>query len=161
MEEAEMQQIITQVQAARENPFLDRSELKNFWRQLHAVAEAQYLPAIYFFASWLDNTDSEWRLQGLQDMGYHYQFLPDSAIRQKICQLLSSDSDDDVRIGAASILGIRSVWLNPALMTALHSDAEEYVRYSAFDSLLTLAGVQYLVVKRDGKSRKRRNSNNL
>ena len=80
--------------------------------------------------------------------GYHYQFPPNSAITEKIRQLLLSDPDDDVRLTAASILGIRSVWLDPALMTAFRSDSEEYVRYSAFDSLLTLAGVPYLVVKR-------------
>ncbi|MUL36525.1 hypothetical protein [Gloeocapsopsis dulcis] len=149
MEETQMQQILTQAQAARENPVLDRGELRKIWRQMHAVAEAQYLPAIDFFISCLDDVNSRWRLEGLQDVGYHYHFPPDSPITEKIRQLLLSDPNDDIRLAAASILGIRSVWLDPALVTALNSDPEKYVRYVAFNSLLTLAGVPYLVVKRE------------
>lgn len=144
-----MQQILTQAQAAREIPFLDRGELKKIWWQMHAVAEAQYLPAIKFFISCLDNTNSEWRLEGLQDLGYHYQFPPDSVITQKIRYLLLNDPDDDVRLAAAFILGIRSVWLDSALMTALCSDPEEHVRYAAFNSFLKLAGVPYRVITRE------------
>lgn len=149
MEEAEMQQILAQAQAARENTSLEWDELTTIWWSMHDLAEAQYLPAIDFFMSCLNDVNSTWRLKGLQDVGYHYQFPPDSTITEKIRQLLLSDPDDDVRSTAASILGIRSVWLDPALMTALHSDPEEYVRYSAFDSLLTLAGIPYLVVKKE------------
>ncbi|MEW5857690.1 MAG: HEAT repeat domain-containing protein [Cyanobacteriota bacterium] len=149
MKEAEKQQILAQAKTARLKPTLDRGELGGIWRQMHAIAEAQYPPAVDFFISCLDDIDSNWRLEGIRDLGFHYQFPPDSVITQKIRQLLLNDPDDSVRIAAASILGIRSVWPDPVLRTALSTDPNEFVRHAAFDALLTLASVPYRVINRE------------
>lgn len=147
MDEAQMQQVLAEARAARANPNLERAELRKIWRKLHGLAEAQYEPAIEFFISCLDDPDSNWRLEGVEDLGFHYPFPADSPITAKVRQLLLTDTDDHIRIAAAFILGIRSKWPEPALVSALTNDSDEVVRISAFEALLNLAGVPYLVAQ--------------
>jgi len=154
MDEAQMQQVLEAAQAARANPNLERAELRKIWRELHRLAEAQYEPAIEFFMSCLDDPDSNWRLEAIEDLGFHYPFSAESPITAKVRQLLPTDPDDHIRIAAAHILGIRSKWPEPALVRALTDDPDETVRVSAFKSLLNLAGVPYPTVRDQVKASK-------
>jgi hypothetical protein len=142
MNESEIQSILTQAQLARTSPIdFDKQQLKELKRQLHKLAESQSLPAKDFFLSCLSDPDSEWRLNGLGNLGFHYQISPESEICDRVRALLLNDSDDYVRTTAASVLGVCSRWLDSALIKALTSDPDEFVRIVAFESLIQLAGV--------------------
>jgi hypothetical protein len=148
METSEIQHILDQAQLAREIPTHFEKEYKRMLkRQLHELAEAQCLMAQDFFLSCISDLSDEnanWRLDGLTNLGFHYQFSPDSEICEKVRFLLLNDSDDMIRHSAATVLGGRSKWLDSALVSALSSDPDESVRASAFIALLALAGVPFL-----------------
>lgn len=111
-------------------------------RRLHALAEAQDEKAKAFFAEVMHSAeDSDWRLETLRDIGFHYDLRNDPAIVAQIREMLLSDPDVDVRMAAASILGIRSSWPDQALYWAMLNDVEEFVRFCAFESLLKLSGM--------------------
>ena len=145
----EMQQALAQAQVARDNPEPGHKELDKVRWQMHDLAEAQYQPAIEFFASCFDHEYSEWRLASVRDVGFHYPLTPDSPVTEKIRQLLLNDPDDGVRHAAAFVLSSRSRWPDSALSTALYCDPDDYVRNAAFQALLELAGVPYLVACRE------------
>lgn len=113
-------------------------------RRLHALAEAHNEKAKTFFAEVMQSAnDGTWRLETLRDIGFHYDLSDDPAIVTKIREMLLSDPDEDVRMAAASILGIQSSWPDEALYRAMLNDVEEFVRFSAFESLLTLSGMSH------------------
>lgn len=146
MNEIEVQTILDQAQIARANPAnFNKQELRMLKRQLHQLAESKSLPAKEFFLSCLLDSDSDWRLNGLRNLGFHYPFDPVSEISTQIRTLLLEDTDDDVRSCAALVLGGRSQGLDLALLEALQSDPSEYVRGSAFIALLELVGVPFAV----------------
>lgn len=146
MNDIGVQTILAQAQIARENPAnFNKQELRTLKRQLHQLAESKSLPAKEFFISCLSDADSDWRLAGLRNLGFHYSFDPVSEICTQIRTLLLEDTDDDVRSCAALVLGNRSQRLDPALLKALQSDPSEYVRGSAFEALIGLVGVPFVV----------------
>jgi len=138
---AQMQQALSEAQAAWDNLELTDALRRRVFRNLHDLADAQYQPAFEFLTGCLDHPDSTWRLASLRDIGFHYVTSPDSLFVEKARELLCDDPNSDVRRAAALILGIRSQWKDTALVTALTSDPERFVRASAFASLLELAGV--------------------
>lgn len=98
------------------------------WR-LHDLAEAQNEKAKAFFVEVMQIAeDSEWRLEMLRDIGFHYDLSHDPAIVRQIREMLLSDPDEDVRNAAAMILGIRSSWPDQALYWAMLNDAYNEVR---------------------------------
>lgn len=114
------------------------------WLRLHALAEAQDEKAKAFFVEVMQTAeDSEWRLEMLRDIGFHYDLSDDPAIVRQIREMLLSDPDEDVRNAAAIILGGQSSWPDRALYWAMLNDAHNGVRLSAFESLLTLSGMNY------------------
>lgn len=124
---------------------------------LHALAEMQYEPAIPFFIACLAAKDDGWRLEAARNLGYHYPLRPDDDAVLKLRQLALHDPDDEVRMVAVSVLGIRSQWPEPVLLHSLEKDQNEFVRRSAFRSLLRLAGLPYperTVVERQMKQEK-------
>jgi HEAT repeat protein len=137
-----MSLILEGVRLARNNP---ASYARDYYlTHLHVLAEAGYHPAIEFCISCLDDTRADWRECGLEALGYHYDLRPYKDILNKIAYLLLADPNDFVRMAAASVLGIRSEWPDKALLNALQTDSDYFVRATAFDALLGLAGVSHL-----------------
>ena len=139
MNDPNVQNIIHEAQLARKNP-VDRQQLRKLKKQLHKLAESGDLLAKEFFLSCLSDPDPDWRLHGLRNLGFHYSFSPESETCNKIRTLLLEDDDSDIRMSAASVLGIRSRWLDSALLKSLTSDPDEFVRIVSFESLIQLAG---------------------
>lgn len=143
MDTETMDNVLVAAKLAQHDTTLANTERKVLWRKLHAIAEVQYVPAVDFFVSSLENSDWEWRLDALQCLGFHYDFPADGSIVERIRHLLLTDTDGFglVRMAAAAVLGLRSTWPEAALKSALRSDPDEQVRRSAFSALLDLAGV--------------------
>ena len=120
----------------------------NLYRRLHALAESGDEAAKAFFVITLRSEDPDWRLEAVRNLGFHYYLKPDIAIVAQIRHLLVSDPDDDVRLAAAAVLGIRSMWPDKALYHAMTDDSNEFVRLATFESLLALAGKSYNEVRR-------------
>ncbi len=145
MEGEEAERILLEVQAARREdslrgPAPDRERRNEALWKAHALAEAKYLPASAFFRSCLTDPEAEWRLSGLQALGFHYDTSADEELLERIRYMLLTDPDMHVRIAAASILGTRSRWPDWALQSALESEPVRTVRAVVFESLLKLAG---------------------
>jgi hypothetical protein len=83
----------------------------------------------------------------LKCLGFHYQFEADSAIADKVRQVLRADAAAEVRLTAASVLAGRSQWPDQALISALKEDPDRYVQQAAFEALLRLAGYSMLEVR--------------
>src|SRR6266511_756443 len=103
-----MSQLLEAVKLARTNP--SSEAIDSYLGRLYDLAEAQYLPVIEFCLSCLDDPRSDWRDYSLWTLGYHYDLRPYKDILNKIAHLLLNDPDEDVRMLAASVLGIRSEW---------------------------------------------------
>ena len=143
MSENELQATLEELIAAREGSADQAYEY--YAEKMCDLAEAGYPPAADFFLECLDDPRWNWRYNGLCDLGFHYVFPPDSPIVEKIRQLLLTDPHSWVRDAAAAVLGSRSSWPDAALVSALESDLDDQVRYSAFDALLRLARVPFTV----------------
>jgi hypothetical protein len=147
MSENELQAALDELIAARqgtaEHPY------EYYVEKMRDLAEAGYPPAMDFFLECLDDPRWNWRYNGLCDLGFHYIFPPDSPVVEKIRQLLLTDPHSWVRDAAASVLGSRSSWPDMALVSALESDMDAQVRYSAFDALLRLARVPFAVASQE------------
>ena len=155
MNEFDIKKTLVQAQSARQNPnSFDEDQLRELKKQLHRLAEAQDLSAKDFFLSCLSDPIASWRYLGLNNLGFHYYFTEEKEVCEKIRFLLLNDPDEDVRRCAASVLGCQSEWLDSALLIALHSDSNKYVRIAAFESLLKLAGVPVRVEFREGEKAK-------
>lgn len=150
MDEAEMRRLLAEAQAAKGDSIsharADEDTMRAAFRALHRLAEAGYEPALPFFVSCLTDRDPDWRLQGLQDLGWHYKLPTGSPILEQIRSMLETDPDADVRIAAASILGFQAdqaqVWPDWALLAALREDPVYEVRIAAFQSLLLTANIR-------------------
>jgi HEAT repeat protein len=109
------------------------------WR-LHALAEAHDEKAKAFFVEVIRSArDDIWRLETLCDIGFHYDLSGDAAIIDQIREMLN-DPDIDVRMAAASVLGIRSSWPDHGLYRTMTMDPNEFVRRAAFRALVRLSG---------------------
>lgn len=117
-------------------------------RRLHFLAEAGDEAAKAFFVTALHNEAADWRLEAVRNLGFHYDLKPEVRIVAEIRHLLVSDPDDDVRLAAAAVLGIRSLWPDQDLYRAMTDDHNDIVRRVAFESLLMLAGKGYNEVQR-------------
>ena len=115
------------------------------------MAEAHYLPAIEFFVAGLNDTDWAWREDCLSFLGFHYSLKNRIEIVEKFREMVVSDPSDDVRIAAASVLGVRSNLPDQALFHALESDSNHIVREAAFESVLKLMGLPYKTINREVK----------
>jgi hypothetical protein len=149
MDQSDMRRILDEITAMRQRA--DSSPYGGEWAKIHDLAEAGYEPARDFFLAGLTDSRADWRELCLQCLGFHYLFPPDGEIAETIRQVLLNDPNDMVRIAAASILGIRSKWPDPALQHALQSDRNKVVRQAAFISLLELAKVPYSIVRTEDK----------
>ena len=112
------------------------------WRKCHRLADAKYPPAKDFFVEKLDDKRWDWRRVSVSLLGFHYDEL-EPEIVEKIRDLLINDSDSGVRIAAAYVLGHRSKLPEKTLIHALVFDLDKDVKISAFNALLSLAGVPY------------------
>jgi HEAT repeat protein len=143
----DMQRLLDTLKAwKRRRVDLDHSSA---WRMAHALAEAHYLPAVGFFVSGLNDSDWVWRQDCVRFLGFHYQL--DIEIVEKIRKALITDSSEDVRMSAASVLGRRSSLPDQALFHALESDPSHFVREAAFESVLELIGIPYKAINREIK----------
>jgi|SRR5579859_1501876 len=145
MDESIVRSLFDEAKAARDRASLNSDEKKEVWRKFHRLAEAEYIPARDYFVKGLNDPDWDWRSQCVSFLGYHYSFSPDDEIINKIREMVLNDPEDMVRLAAAHVLGSRSKWPEPALITALSDDPEECVRQSAFIALIGSAGVPYPV----------------
>ncbi len=113
----------------------------NLWRPLHALAEARDEKAKAFFAEVMKTAKGgDWRLEAVRDIGFHYDLSDDAPIVAQIREMLN-DPDEDVRMAAASVLGIQSSWPDHDLYRVMTQDPNKFVRGSAFDALLNLSGI--------------------
>ncbi len=147
MKEA-LEESLKEVKRAR-NEGISRSELR---ARLHHLAEAHYEPAIAFFRTFLDDSDWDWRLEGVRLLGFHYLFAANSETIGKLKQLLLTDPSDFVRSSAAAALGsqiermsAKPEWPDRALLPAMQADRDEQVRLVAFASLDRRFQVQLLL----------------
>jgi hypothetical protein len=147
MDQNDMQRTLDEIIAMRQRA--DSRPYGDDWARIHALAEAHYEPARDFFLSGLTDSRAAWRELCLQCLGFHYIFPPDGEIAETIRQLLLNDPNDMVRIAAASVLGVRSKWPDPALKHALQVDRNKVVRQAAFAALLNLAKVPYTIVGKE------------
>ena len=115
------------------------------WAIFHDLAEAKYQPALEFFIEGLDDPAWDWRQRCLQMIGFHYDIPPNNRTTEKVRKMLTSDPDSNVIMTAADVLGVISALPDLALLTALKSDKDWFVRRSAYFALLQLAGVPYEV----------------
>jgi hypothetical protein len=125
----------------------DASLPPSLWSKMHHLAEVEYAPALPFFITLLDHSDWDWRAYGVELIGFHYQFAPDSALAERMRDILLNDPRDEVRMPAASVLSVRSQWPDTALEQALRTDSDDQIRRVAFVSLLKLAGVSFPVAR--------------
>lgn len=109
------------------------------WKIGHALAEEKYPAAKDFFVQGLEDPNWRWRDDCVSFLGFHY--LLEDDILERIRNLLLSDSSSNVRISSAVVLGKQSSLPDPALFSALQSDTNHFVRESAFESILKLAGI--------------------
>jgi HEAT repeat protein len=147
MSENELQATLEELIAARQEGADHAYEY--YVEKMLDLAEVGYPPAMDFFLECLDDPRWNWRYNGLCNLGFHYVFPPDGPIVEKIRQLLLTDLHSWVRDAAASVLGSRSRWPDMALVSALESDTDDQVRYSAFDALLRLAHVPFAVASQE------------
>jgi hypothetical protein len=112
-------------------------------RRLHALAEAQDETAKIFFVTLLQADNASWRLESLRNLGFHYDLGGEPSLIERIRDLLLKDPDVDVRMAAASILGIQSAWPDRTLYEAMTTDINHFVNEAAFESLLRLSGMSY------------------
>jgi hypothetical protein len=131
----------TVIRLKMESP--DNNWPTQIWALCHDLAEAQYQPALNFFLDGLNDTAWDWRQRCLQMIGFHYEIPPNSEITDKVRKMLMSDPDVNVRMTAADVLGDISILPDPVLVNALNTDADWFVRRSAYLALLQLAGVSY------------------
>lgn len=143
--EEKLQQALEEIKTS----YISGVPRKELSRRMHQLAEAEYPPALELFQSLLKDADWDWRLEGLQLIGFHYDITSNEKLIKKIRQLLLNDPEDNIRITAASILGIRSQWPDNTLVMALQSDPNQFVRYSAFEALLKLARVPYPMIQKE------------
>jgi hypothetical protein len=142
MDETQMSEILVEAKAAHRDPLSQASEY--YAGKLHALAEAQYLPAFDFFVACLDDERADWREKSIWGLGFHYSLEKQDHVLGKLNHLLLTDEDVFVRMVSATILGIQSSWPNFALINALQFDQDEDVRNNAFSALLHMAGVFHL-----------------
>jgi HEAT repeats len=139
-----MNQILETLKELKERPSNSVDYYDDIWRKAHGLAEAHYVPAKELFIQGLNDADWQWRGDCIRFLGFHYSPL-ESTVLEKIRELLIKDPEADVRIAAASVLGGRSSLPDNALLIALNSDSNWWVRISAFESLLELAGISYKI----------------
>ena len=147
MDQSGMRRILDEITSMRQRA--DSRPYGDDWAKIHSLAEAHYEPARDFFLSGLTDSRATWRELCLQCLGFHYIFPPDGEIAETIRQVLLNDPDDMVRIAAASVLGVRSKWPDPALKYALQVDRNKDVRQAAFAALLNLAKVPYAILGKE------------
>jgi HEAT repeat protein len=147
MEDAALQRILEEVEAARNDP--STNSLPYYLGKMHALAESQYTPAIPFFIAGLSDPRWDWRSDCLRALGFHYEFSPESEITAQIRQILLSDPTANVRMTAAAVLGGRSKWPDKDLIHALQNDADPFVRSAAFEAALDLAGVPFPIMRQE------------
>ncbi|MBW4437352.1 MAG: hypothetical protein KME04_09480 [Pleurocapsa minor GSE-CHR-MK-17-07R] len=123
----------------------------NVLAYMHALAEAQDQPARDFMAACLSDERPDWTLYCLTNIGFHYDLRNDTSILETIRHLLRSSADVDVRICAASVLGIRSTWPDETVHTALFSDPDDWVRSSAFEAILRMNHVPHFEARSLGE----------
>jgi len=142
MDEVTLQSLLEGVQANWQAT--DPIQRRAIFRAMHTLAEHHYAPAIPFFASGLTDRDPTWRLEVLKDLG-HYPTLDDTLL-EHIHIMLTTDPDGDIRIVAASLLGLQNstvaAWPDWALEQALREDPIHEVRAAAFQALLLTAHLQ-------------------
>jgi hypothetical protein len=115
----------------------------------HNLAESRYQPALEFFLEGLNDSNWSWRQRCLQMIGYHYVIPPGSEITEQVRKMLIFDPDVNVRETAANVLSVISALPDNALVKALSSDPDQFVRGEAYYALLRLAGAPYQVYVRE------------
>ena len=123
----------------------------DIWSIAHELAEAQYTPAIDYFAAGLDDHNWNWREDCIAFLGFHYPNL-DEGIVKKFREMLLHDPESSVRLRAAGALGAHSKLPDQALMIALETDKNRFVREAAFVSILILAGLKGYKARKHGKN---------
>ena len=142
-----LQAILQEVQSAVHSS-MNAADRQQIWRKMHLLAEHQLSQAQALFLALLEHPDWSWRVEALEDLGFHYQLQPESQAVERIRQLALNDPSDFVRMTAASVLGIRSVWPEQVLLNLLDSETEKEVLEAAFEASLTLAGFPRLDISK-------------
>ena len=115
----------------------------------HELAEAQYWPALEFFLKLIEDQDWDWRLEGVQLAGFHYDLSENSSAMDVLRFHLTADQSSQVRGACAHVLGAQSGWPEQVLMTALAGEADSSVKEDIFYALLTLAGLSFPLIRQE------------
>ena len=117
--------------------------------EMHNLAEARYEPALAYFLTFLMDEDWDWRLEGVQLVGFHYDFAPNSHIAAQLRHLLLTDPSDFVRSAAAFALGGRSAWPDLTLFHALQTEPDIGIAHDIFAAILQVAGVPFPKMRKE------------
>lgn len=141
-----MHTVLEQIRGAKTATPLEGAESDAIYRQLHALAEQQFIPARTFCETLLDGPDAEWRLIAIRCL-FHYDLADSPALLTRLRRMLANDPDVDMRIWISGILGMQppgaAAWPDGALVRALAEDPVVHIRANAFRGLLETAGIPY------------------
>jgi hypothetical protein len=98
-----------------------------------------------FLPKMLSDHRMDWRLEGLQAALYLDNL--DESIIQDVRRVLNTDSDEYVRMTAASLLGEKSIWPDLALKNSILHDTSRNVKISSARAILKLAKVSFLAIR--------------
>jgi hypothetical protein len=142
-------EILAEAQRLLADPHAAKARLRSIFSALHRLAEDQYAPVRDFFDSLIAFPNPVWRYEAIIDLGHYPCLGSDTVARVRECLLW--DPDPDIRIHAASILGVhldrRDPWPDWVLAQAVDEDPVPEVRSSAFCALLETAEVPYDIMK--------------
>ncbi|WP_102126438.1 HEAT repeat domain-containing protein [Deinococcus planocerae] len=123
----------------------DSAQVKRFynewnalWSAVHQLAELQDGDLLPLLRRALRHPDPFIREGALELAGFHYDLTDDAELLGHLRLMLHSDASEDVRLAAASVLGVQANAWDEALVWALTNDPDEDVRRAAFAGLLRL-----------------------
>jgi hypothetical protein len=93
----------------------------------------------------LSDSRADWRLEALQALLYLENL--DETIIQSVRKILNSDTDEYVKMTAASVLGEKSIWPDVALKNSISNEVSRNVKISSARAILKLAKVSFLAIK--------------
>jgi hypothetical protein len=103
------------------------------------LCEAQYEPAVCFFADLLQHPRVAWREQAIQAL-FEFKQLHEMVLN-KVRSVLLNDESEFARLWAVRVIARHGVWYESALVRALKVETAPLVRAEVFQTILELQGL--------------------